>query len=259
MTTDFTPRMMLVEGRAALVTGGGTGIGAAIAVALASCGADIVVTYRSHQPDEVRRKVEAAGRRFHAIKADFATLDSAAAERVTAEAHDALGLLDVLVNNAGMIERVDALDISQEAWRNVLQVNLDAAFYMAQAAGRRMIPAGFGRIINIASLLGFQGGLRVHAYATGKHALVGLTRSLCNEWGGTGVTVNAIAPGYTATDNTKPLREDAKRSAELMARIPAQRWAEPEDIAGAAVFLASDAAAYVNGHALVVDGGWMAR
>lgn len=259
MTWQFTPAMMLVEGKAALVTGGGRGIGAAIATALANCGADVAVTYRSHEPDAVREAVEASGRRFHAIRADFESLDRRQAAAIVAEACGALGRLDILVNNAGTIDRADALDIAEADWRSVLQVNLDAAFYMAQAAGERMIEAGGGRIINVASVLGFQGGMRVHAYATGKHALVGLTRSLCNEWAGKGVTVNAVAPGYTATDNTRALREDPKRSAELVARIPAGRWAESGDIAGAAVFLASDAAAYVNGHTLVVDGGWLAR
>lgn len=255
----FDPRQMLVEGKIALVTGGGTGIGAAIAIALAKAGADVCITYRLHRPDTVKAVVEATGRRFHAIKSDFARLDQETANKIIDKVAQAFGGIDILVNNAGTIHREDALDVSEEDWHRVLQINMDAAFYMAQAVGRLMKSQGSGRIINIASVLGFQGGLKVHAYTASKHALVGLTQSLCNEWAAGGVTVNAIAPGYTATDNTQALRDDPKRSAELMARIPAGRWAEPDDMGGAAVFLASDAASYVNGHTLIVDGGWLAR
>jgi 2-deoxy-D-gluconate 3-dehydrogenase len=255
----FDPRNMLVEGKRALVTGGGTGIGAAIAAALARAGADVAVTYRSHRPDAVKAAVGEAGRRFDAIESDFARLDQDRAAMIVKSVTDAFGGIDILVNNAGSIHRKDALEVGEDDWRQVLHINMDAAFYMAQAAGRVMKSRGSGRIINIASVLGFQGGLRVHAYTASKHALVGLTRSLCNEWASAGITVNAIGPGYTATDNTRALRDDPKRSAELMARIPAGRWAEPDDMGGAAVFLASDAASYINGHVLVVDGGWLAR
>lgn len=255
----FDPRNMLVEGKRALVTGGGTGIGAAIAAALARAGADVAVTYRSHRPDAVKAAVGQAGRRFEAIESDFARLDRDGARTIVKSVTDAFGGIDILVNNAGSIHREDALEVSEDDWRQVLRINMDAAFYMAQAAGRVMKSQGSGRIVNIASVLGFQGGLRVHAYTASKHALVGLTRSLCNEWASAGITVNAIGPGYTATDNTRALRDDPKRSAELMARIPAGRWAEPDDMGGAAVFLASDAASYINGHVLVVDGGWLAR
>jgi len=255
----FDPRQMLLEGKRALVTGGGTGIGAAIAVAFAKAGADVGVTCRTHSPDTVRAAVKAAGRRFEAINCDFAQLDQDGARKIIGKIEQSFGGIDILVNNAGTIHREDALDVSEENWHQVLQINLDSAFYMAQAAGRLMRSQGSGRIINIASVLGFQGGLKVHGYTASKHALVGLTRSLCNEWASSGITVNAIGPGYTATDNTQALRDDPKRSAELIARIPAGRWADPEDMAGAAVFLASDAASYINGHTLVVDGGWLAR
>jgi 2-deoxy-D-gluconate 3-dehydrogenase len=255
----FDPRQMLVEGKRALVTGGGTGIGAAIATGLAKAGADVAVTYRSHRPDTVKAAVMKAGRRFKAIESDFELLDQDTAHKIIGEVGGAFGGIDILVNNAGIILRQDAIDVIEADWHRVLQINVDAAFYMAQAAGRLMKAQSSGRIINIASVLGFQGGLKVHAYTASKHALVGLTKSLCNEWASSGITVNAIGPGYTATDNTQALRDDPRRSAELMARIPAGRWAEPDDMAGAAVFLASDAASYINGHTLVVDGGWLAR
>ena len=259
MTYAFEPQSLMLQGKAALVTGGGRGIGAAVAVALARAGADVAVTYNTHAPVETGEAIGAAGRHFAAIQCDFATLDPETAELIVEKTTHAFGRIDILVNNAGTIQRVASEEAKAADWRRVLDVNLDAAFYMCQAAGRRFLQQGCGRIINVASVLGFQGGLTVAAYASSKHALVGLTRALCNEWAGRGVTVNAIAPGYTVTENTKALREDPVRAQELVARIPAGRFAEPAEIAGAAVFLASDAAAYVNGHTLAIDGGWLAR
>jgi len=248
-----------LTGRRALVTGGATGIGEAIALGLAAAGADVALTHRSHAPEATLAAIEGCGRRAAAIRADFAGLDEAGAEAVAHAAADALGGLDILVNNAGIIHREDAAELALEDWRRVLSVNLDAVWLMAQAAGRRMIAQGSGRIVIVGSVLGAQGGLRVPAYAASKHAVVGLTRALCNEWAPRGVNVNAIAPGYTATDNTQALRDDPDRAQALLARIPAGRFAEPSEMAGAAVFLASDAASYCHGSVVTVDGGWLAR
>jgi 2-deoxy-D-gluconate 3-dehydrogenase len=182
-------------------------------------------------------------------------------ETITAAAEEILSRrgVDILVNNAGVIHRGPAEELGFADWRGVLSVDLDAVFLLSKAFGREMAERGHGKIISIASLLSFQGGVRVAAYAAAKHGVAGLTRALCNEWAGRGVQVNAIAPGYVATDNTRPLREDGERSAAIEARIPAGRWGTPDDLAGAAVFLAAPASDYVNGHVLVVDGGWMAR
>ncbi len=248
-----------LTGRKALVTGGATGIGEAVALALASAGADVALTYRSHQPEAVRDTIEGMGRKAAAVQADFADMDAAGAEEVARFASDALGGLDILVNNAGVIHREDSVDMPFEAWRRVLSVNLDSVWLLSQAAGRRMLAQGAGRIVIVASVLGSQGGLRVPAYASSKHAVIGLTRALCNEWAPLGVNVNAIAPGYTATDNTRALRDDPARSRALLERIPAGRFAEPSEIAGATVFLASDAASYCHGSVVTVDGGWLAR
>jgi len=186
-------------------------------------------------------------------------MDAAAAEDVTGFASDALGGLDILVNNAGIIHREKSVDLALDDWRRVLSVNLDSVWLLSQAAGRRMVAQGAGKIVIVSSVLGAQGGLCVSAYTSSKHAVVGLTKALCNEWAGHGVNVNAIAPGYTATDNTQALRDDPDRSRALLDRIPAGRFAEPSEIAGAAVFLATDAAAYCHGSVLTVDGGWLAR
>jgi 2-deoxy-D-gluconate 3-dehydrogenase len=248
-----------LTGRKALVTGGATGIGEGIALALADAGADVALTYRSHQPDATLAAIESKGRKAAAVKADFTGMDEAAAEEVTRFASDALGGLDILVNNAGIIHREESVDMPLEEWRRVLSVNLDSVWLLSQAAGRRMTKQGSGKIVIVSSVLGTQGGLRVPAYASSKHAVLGLTKALCNEWAGQGVNVNAIAPGYTATDNTQALRDDPERSKALLDRIPAGRFAEPSEIAGAAVFLASDAAAYCHGSTVTVDGGWQAR
>ena len=199
------------------------------------------------------------GRTAAAVKANFDGMDQAAAAEVIGFAKEALGGLDILVNNAGIIHREASTDMPLKDWRRVMAVNLDSVWLLSQAAGQLMVPQGRGKIIMVSSVLSAQGGLMVPAYASSKHAVVGLTRALCNEWASYGINVNAIAPGYTATDNTQALRDDPDRSKALLERIPAGRFAEPNEIAGAAVFLASDAAAYCHGSVITVDGGWLAR
>lgn len=248
-----------LTGRKALVTGGATGIGEGIALGLAAAGADVALTYRSHQPEDTLGAIRGMGRKAAAVKADFAGMNAASAADVIRFATEALGGLDILVNNAGVIHREESVDMAFDDWRRVLSVNLDSVWLLSQAAGRLMTEQGAGKIVIVSSVLGSQGGVRVPAYAASKHAVIGLTRALCNEWAPKGVNVNAIAPGYTATDNTQALRDDPDRSRALLDRIPAGRFAEPAEIAGAAVFLASDAASYCHGSVVTVDGGWLAR
>lgn len=248
-----------LSGRKALVTGGATGIGEGIALGLAAAGADVALTYRSHAPQETLAKIEGFGVKGAAVKADFTGMDQAAAEEVVRFATGALGGLDILVNNAGIIHREDSAEMPLDDWRRVLSVNLDSVWLLSQAAGKRMVAQGSGKIVIVSSVLGTQGGLRVPAYTSSKHAVIGLAKALCNEWAGHGVNVNCIAPGYTATDNTQALRDDPDRSKALLERIPAGRFADPSEIAGAAVFLASDAANYCHGSVVTVDGGWLAR
>ncbi|HXR93948.1 MAG TPA: 2-dehydro-3-deoxy-D-gluconate 5-dehydrogenase KduD [Steroidobacteraceae bacterium] len=245
-----------LAGRVALVTGANAGIGQGIAVALAAAGADVAAVGRS-EPGETGERVRAAGRRFIAIQAD---LDSAQrTQEIVQEVTGKLGPLDILVNNAGIIRRSEALDFSEADWDAVLNVNLKTVFFLAQAAARGMIARGRGKIINIASMLSFQGGIRVASYTASKSGVLGITRLLANEWAARGINVNAIAPGYIATRNTAALREDEVRNREILSRIPAGRWGVPEDLGGAAVFLASSASDYVHGAVLPVDGGWLAR
>ncbi len=206
---------------------------------------------------ETEAAVKKLGRRFLSIDADLMTIEPV--ERIVKETVSGLGRIDILVNNAGIIRRADAIDFTEKDWDDVMNVNLKSAFFMCQAAGRRMIKAGRGKIINIASMLSFQGGIRVPSYTASKSGIAGITRLLANEWAGKGINVNAIAPGYMATDNTAQLRADAERSREILGRIPAGRWGEPADLGGAAVFLASRAADYVHGAIVPVDGGWLAR
>ncbi|MHA3980631.1 2-dehydro-3-deoxy-D-gluconate 5-dehydrogenase KduD [Halovulum sp. GXIMD14794] len=243
-----------LTGRTALVTGARSGIGQAMAIALAEAGADIAGLGSSPMP-ETRAAVEALGRGFHELTVDLGAAFDAGA--VMDEAEQALGPVSILVNNAGIIRRHDIEDYPTEDWDAVMTVNLRAVFELSRAAAGRMEQGG--RIINTASLLSFQGGIRVVAYTASKHGIVGVTRALANELAPRGITVNAIAPGYIATDNTAPLRADPQRSAELMARIPVGRFGEPEDLAAATVFLAGPGASYVTGTVLSVDGGWMAR
>ena len=246
-----------LSGRTALVTGANTGLGQAIAVGLARAGADIVAVGRS-APTETAAMVEAAGRALHAIRADLSS--TAPIAGVVSQARDAAGAIDILVNNAGVIRRADSLDFTEEDWDAVIDTNLKTAFFLSQAVARTWVEAGRGgKIINICSMLSFQGGIRVPSYTASKSGLAGLTRLLACEWAGKGINVNGIAPGYFATNNTEALRADESRNRDILARIPAGRWGDPADLAGAAVFLASDAAAYVHGAILPVDGGWLAR
>ena len=245
-----------LEGKVALVTGANTGLGQGIAVALAEAGADIAAA-GIQAPTETQAKVEALGRRFVAIEANLITVEPI--DRVVKETLDGLGGFDILVNNAGLIRRADAVDFSEKDWDDVMNVNIKSAFFMSQAAGRHFIAQGSGKIINIASMLSFQGGIRVPSYTASKSGIAGITRLLANEWASKGVNINAIAPGYMATDNTAQLRADEDRSAAILGRIPAGRWGKPEDLGGAAVFLASSASDYVNGAIIPVDGGWLAR
>jgi len=253
MTLD----LFRLDGQVALVTGGNKGLGQAMAVALAQAGADVAIVSQSGRGDATLAAVEAAGRRGHSIAADLGRAESAIA--VVDQTVHALGRIDILVNNAGIIRRADAVETTLDDFTAVLDVNLVGVWALSQATGRLMQGQGRGKIINVASLLSFQGGIRVPAYTAAKHAVAGLTKALANEWARHHINVNAIAPGYMATDNTEALRGDPERNRQILERIPAGRWGVPEDLAGAVVFLASRASDYVHGHVLVVDGGWMAR
>ncbi len=245
-----------LEGKTALVTGANTGLGQGIALSLAEAGADIAAA-GIVAAEETGEKVRALGRRFIDINANLMTVEPI--DRIISETLSGLGGLDILVNNAGMIRREDSVDFSEKDWDDVMNVNIKSAFFMCQAAGRHMIANGGGKIINIASMLSFQGGIRVPSYTASKSAIAGITKLLANEWAAKGINVNAIAPGYMATDNTMQLRADEQRSAEILGRIPAGRWGEPSDVGGTAVFLASVAANYLHGAIVPVDGGWLAR
>ncbi len=245
-----------LSGRVAIVTGANTGIGQAIAVALAAAGADVACVGRT-PAEETVGKIRDLGRRAEVVAADLSTIEPV--QRVVDETVARLGGLHILVNNAGIIRRADAVDFTEADWDAVVDTNLKSVFFLSQAAGRHMIAAGYGRIINIASMLTFQGGIRVPSYTASKSGVGGLTKLLANEWAAKGVTVNAIAPGYIATNNTAALQADEGRNKAILDRIPAGRWGDAADLGGAAVFLASDAAAYVQGHILAVDGGWLAR
>ena len=243
--------------RVAMVTGCNTGLGQGMALALALAGADIVGVNLS-DPAQTRCEVEALGRRFLDLRANLS--DTACLAGLVQQSLALTGKLDILVNNAGIIRRSDAIDFSEQDWDEVINLNLKTVFFLAQAAARQFIAQGTGgKIINVASMLSFQGGVRVPSYTASKSGVMGITRALANEWAGHGINVNAIAPGYMATDNTSALRADAARNAAILERIPARRWGLPHDLAGPVVFLASSASDYVNGYTLAVDGGWLAR
>ncbi|HDR2544715.1 TPA: 2-dehydro-3-deoxy-D-gluconate 5-dehydrogenase KduD [Enterobacter ludwigii] len=246
-----------LSGKVAIVTGCDTGLGQAMAIALAQAGCDIVSVNRK-APEETAACISALGRRFRAIRADLSQQESL--QNVVDSAVAEMGRVDILVNNAGTIRREDALAFSEKDWDDVINLNLKSLFFLSQAVAKQFIAQGQGgKIINIASMLSFQGGIRVPSYTASKSGVLGITRLLANEWATHGINVNAIAPGYMATNNTQQLRDDQQRSQEILDRIPAGRWGVPEDLQGPVVFLASAASDYVNGHTLAVDGGWLAR
>ncbi|AMB74548.1 2-dehydro-3-deoxy-D-gluconate 5-dehydrogenase KduD [Pantoea ananatis] len=246
-----------LQDKIAVVSGCNTGLGQAMALGLAEAGCNIV-GINQVEPDETIKQVTALGRRFLSLKADLRNIDAIPALLDSAIAY--FDRIDILVNNAGMIRREDAINFSEQDWDDVMDLNIKSLFFMSQAAARHFIAQeDGGKIINIASMLSFQGGIRVPSYTASKSGVMGITRLLANEWAKHRINVNAIAPGYMATDNTQQLRADAQRSAEILDRIPAGRWGKPEDLMGPVVFLASRASDYMNGYTIAVDGGWLAR
>jgi 2-dehydro-3-deoxy-D-gluconate 5-dehydrogenase len=248
-----------LDGKVGLVTGSNQGLGQSMAIALAEAGADIVGLDRNDGCQATAAAVEGLGRKFHHIVCDLRAASVEDLKGVVATAAEKFGHVDILINNAGIIRRAPALEFSEADWDDVLHINLKAAFFMSQAVGNQMVKQGGGKIINVASMLSFQGGIIVPSYTAAKSGIAGLTRALGNEWAKYNINVNAIAPGYMATDNTAALRADANRSVSILDRIPAGRWGEPSDLRGAAVFLASAASDYLCGAVIPVDGGWMAR
>ncbi len=247
-----------LDNQVALVTGCGRGIGQAIALALAEAGADVAGLYATTYQD-TQQQIEALGRRFLPIQCDLEQAEVAELQAVVAQVVSDLGRLDILVNNAGIVRRTPSVDYSEADWDAVIQINMKSVFFLSQAAGRVMLQQGRGKIINVASLLSYQGGILVPPYTAAKHAVGGITQALSNEWSAQGVNVNAIAPGYIRTDNTAALQADPVRSKALLDRIPVGRWGEAEDLKGVTVFLASAASDYVHGTMIAVDGGWLAR
>ena len=254
--TSWLQSQFSLTGKTALVTGASKGIGASIAIAMAQAGADVVLVGRSQDSlSATRTAIENLGRTTETLIADVESRDQIAAAFKSIEQLN----VEIVVNNAGSISRAPAIETSLEDWDRIIDTNLNSVFQISQLCAKSMLAKGHGRIINVASLLSFQGGINVPAYTASKHAVAGVTKALANEWGAKGVTVNAIAPGYISTDNTQALRNDADRNTSILARIPIGRWGTPEDLAAVAVFLASPAAAYINGEIITVDGGWMGR
>lgn len=247
-----------LDGKIALVTGASVGLGQAMATALAEAGADVVChCHFDGDADETCQIIEKLGRKTLSVSGDMS--DKTVPSKIVETVIKKLGRIDILVNNAGMIRRAPAVDFSEEDWSTVLEVNLSSIFRLSQAAGKQMIEKGGGKIVNIASLLSFQGGITVPAYTASKSGVAGLTKAFANEWAKENINVNAIAPGYMATNNTVALRADETRNRQILERIPAGRWGNADDLAGAVVFLSSSASDYLQGHILIVDGGWMAR
>jgi 2-deoxy-D-gluconate 3-dehydrogenase len=246
-----------LHGKVAIVTGCNTGLGQAVAIGLAEAGADIGGVYRS-DPADTRRQIESLGRQFVGIEADLSSVKPV--QRIVNQAVAAFSKIDILVNNAGIIRRCDALEFTEKDWDDVLNINLKVLFFLSQAVARQFVKQGTGgKIINIASMLSYQGGILVSSYTASKSGVLGLTRALANEWAKHNINVNAIAPGYMITKNTEQLRKDRQRYESITARIPSGRWGQPEDLKGTAIFLASDASAYLQGFTIAVDGGWLAR
>jgi 2-deoxy-D-gluconate 3-dehydrogenase len=247
-----------LDGKVAVVTGSGTGLGEGMAVGLAEAGADIVGVYNAHAPEKAKSAVEKLGRRFLPVQADLISIEPISKIVESAVSH--FGRLDILVNDAGIIRRAPSLEYIEKDWDDVMNINLKSLFFLCQAAARQFLKQKTGgKIINIASMLSFQGGILIPPYTASKSGVRGLTQLLANEWAKHNINVNAIAPGYMATSNTEPLRKDPKRGPAILERIPAGRWGTPEDLKGAVVFLASNASNYVNGFTLAVDGGWLGR
>jgi 2-dehydro-3-deoxy-D-gluconate 5-dehydrogenase len=247
-----------LDDRVALVTGASTGLGAAIAIALAEAGAQVACHGNTRSPESTCDQIKSTGGVAHAISGDLSRQETP--KNLIAQALDRFGRIDILINNAGTIRRAPAVDYPDDDWVAVIEVNLSSVFRLSKLAGKQMIQnGGGGKIVNIASLLSFQGGITVPAYAASKGGVAQLTKALANEWAKHGINVNAIAPGYMRTANTAALQADETRNRQILERIPAGRWGEPHDLAGAAVFLSSSASDYVNGHILVIDGGWMGR
>jgi 2-deoxy-D-gluconate 3-dehydrogenase len=245
-------------GKGAIVTGAGTGLGEAMSIGLAEAGADVAGVYHDHVPRTAADQIQRLGRRFLGIRADLGSTEPI--QRIIDAAVAAFGKLDILVNNAGIIRRAPSVEFTEKDWDDVMNVNLKSLFFLCQAAARQFMKQGSGgKIINIASMLSFQGGILIPPYTASKSGVRGLTQLLANEWAAHNINVNAIAPGYMATSNTEPLRNDPNRAPAILARIPAGRWGLPADMQGAVVFLASEASAYVNGFTLAVDGGWLGR
>lgn len=245
-----------LTGKSAIVTGASTGLGMGMTLGLAAAGADVLLVDYV-ESEEVARQVRGMGRRAATLVVDL--MQMASIEKVVEKTLAEFGKIDILINNAGIIRRTPAIDFSEKDWDEVLTLNAKTVFFLSQGAARDMMKRKYGKIINIASLLAFQGGILVPSYTASKGAVAQVTKALANEWAQYGITINAIAPGYMATNNTKALREDPVRSRAILDRIPAGRWGLPDDLQGAAIFLASPASDYVNGHVLVVDGGWLAR
>ncbi|WP_078411938.1 2-dehydro-3-deoxy-D-gluconate 5-dehydrogenase KduD [Priestia abyssalis] len=260
MTTplnDFSLDFFSLAGKVAIVTGGNTGLGQGYAVALAKAGADLFVVAHGTNWDETRELIEKEGRRVEFFQADLTNRQ--ATKDIVAACLHTYGKIDILVNNAGTIRRAPLLEYKEEDWDAVMELNLNSVYFLSQEVAKVMVEQKSGKIINVASMLSFQGGKFVPPYTASKHAIAGLTRSFANELAEHGIQTNAIAPGYVETKNTAPIRADEKRNAEILARIPAGRWATPADLMGVVVFLASQASDYMNGHLLAVDGGWLAR
>lgn len=248
-----------LDGKVALVTGANRGLGQAMAVGLAEAGANIAGLNRAADPGQTQKRVESLGRRFVHVQCDLATASVEQLQQAIDQVTTRMGRLDILVNNAGIIRRAPALEYRESDWDDILQINLKAAFFLSQAAAKIMLKQGGGKIIQIASVLSYQGGILVPPYTATKHGIVGVTRALANEWAKHNINVNAIAPGYFETDNTAAIRQDEARNNAILERIPAGRWGKPDDLKGIVVFLASEASNYIHGAVVPVDGAWLAR
>lgn len=254
---DFKPEIFDLSGKVAIVTGGATGMGQAFAYALAACGANIVITSHRNEAKETVGLVESVGKKILVVKGNLVNEEDRKA--LIEQTVEEFGRIDILVNNAGTIERAPALEYTREQWENVIDINLNAVFFLTQEVANIMVNQGHGKIINISSMLAYQGGKFVPAYTASKHAVNGITKSFANELASQNVQVNAVAPGYVMTNNTEPILKDKARKESISSRIPAGRWAKPADIAGAVVFLAGGASDYINGITIPVDGGWLSN